>query len=633
MKKAVMTINKSLTLLRVLLAVFLSATSAVRVSAESVIVEAESFSKRGGWVVDQQFMDLMGSPYLLAHGMGVPVSDAVTTVNIGSGGTYHVYVRTYNWTSPWTAKPGAGAFEVSVGGKRLRTVGQTGNRWQWQKAGTVRLKAGKTQLRLHDLTGFDGRCDAILLTTDGSLVPPDDASSQDAFRSGINGTSLEARDAGEYDMVVVGAGIAGMSAAVSAARLGLRVALVGDRPVAGGNNSSEVRVHMGGRLGVGPYPKLGQLQQEFCPVREGNAQPAAYYEDQKKMQWLQQEHGVSLFMGIHANVVHTRGNHIESIEGSYVLSGERIRFRAPLFVDCTGDAVIGYLAGADWRMGRESRSEYGESRAPERADSLTMGASVQWYAAESKSRERFPLFEYGVVLNDSTAERVLKGEWTWETGMNRNQITEAERIRDYGLMVVYSNWSYLKNRLPERRDYANYRLDWVAYVAGKRESRRLLGDYVLKEDDLVRHMTHEDASFAATWSIDLHEPDPANTANFPGNEYKATTRHTVIYPTAVPYRCLYSRNVDNLFMAGRNISTTHVALGSTRVMRTTGAMGEVVGMAASLCKKYGATPREVYFYHLDELKRLMQKGVAKEGVEPTQGYNEGGWLDNPPTIK
>ena len=628
-----MTRNKSLTLLRVLLAVFLTATTAVKVSAESLIVEAESFDSRGGWVVDQQFMDLMGSPYLLAHGMGVPVSDATTTLNIGSNGTYHVYVRTYNWTSPWTTKPGAGAFEVSVGGKRLRTVGQTGNRWQWQKAGTARLKAGKTQLRLHDLTGFDGRCDAILLTTDGSLVPPDDASSQDAFRSGINGTSLEARDAGEYDMVVVGAGIAGMSAAVSAARLGLRVALVGDRPVAGGNNSSEVRVHMGGRLGVGPYPKLGQLQQEFCPVREGNAQPAAYYEDQKKMQWLQQEHGVSLFMGIHANVVHTRGNHIESIEGSNVLSGERIRFRAPLFVDCTGDAVIGYLAGADWRMGRESRSEYGESRAPERADSLTMGASVQWYAAEAKSRERFPLFEYGVVLNDSTAERVLKGEWTWETGMNRNQITEAERIRDYGLMVVYSNWSYLKNRLPERADYARQKLSWVAYVAGKRESRRLLGDYILKEDDLTRHMTHEDASFAATWSIDLHEPDPANTVSFPGNEYKATTRHTVIYPTAVPYRCLYSRNIDNLFMAGRNISTTHVALGSTRVMRTTGAMGEVVGMAASLCKKYGATPREVYFYHLDQLKRLMQKGVAKEGVEPTQDYNEGGWLNNPPTIK
>ena len=229
--------NKNVTLLRVLLAVVMALTAMPKAHGESLIVEAENFSRRGGWMVDQQFMDLMGSPYLIAHGMGVPVSDAVTTVDIDSGGTYHVYVRTYNWTSPWSAKPGAGAFEVSVGGKRLRTVGQTGNRWQWQKAGTVRLKAGKTQLRLHDLTGFDGRCDAILLTTDGSLVPPDDASSQDTFRSGINGTSLEPRDAGEYDMVVVGAGVAGMSAAVAAARLGLRVALIGERPVAGGNNS------------------------------------------------------------------------------------------------------------------------------------------------------------------------------------------------------------------------------------------------------------------------------------------------------------------------------------------------------------------------------------------------------------
>lgn len=217
--------------------------------------------------------------------------------------------------------------------------------------------------------------------------------------------------------------------------------------------------------------------------------------------------------------------------------------------------------------------------------------------------------------------------------MNRDQVTDAERIRDYGMLVVYSNWSYLKNRLDRRADYADHALGWVAYVQGKRESRRLLGDYILKEDDLVRHMHHEDASFAATWSIDLHEPDPTNTASFPGEEFKATTRHTVIYPTAVPYRCLYSRNVHNLFMAGRDISATHVALGSVRVMRTTGAMGEVVGMAASLCKKYGVSPREVYYYHLDELKQLMANGVARRGLPNTQGYNEGGWLQKEPVVK
>lgn len=613
-----------------LMATMLSATA---LHAANILVEAEQFDNRGGWQVDQQFMDLMGSPYLIAHGMGQPVTDATTIIDVPESGIYYVYVRTYNWTAPWTPKPGPGRFVISVGGKRLvNTIGATGNRWQWQLAGRTAIKAGRQPLALHDLTGFDGRCDAILLTTDRQMTPPDDAQEQDKFRERIAGKPV-VRDAGTYDLVVVGAGVAGMSAAASASRLGLKVALVGDRPVLGGNNSSEVRVHMGGRLGVGTYPSLGEMQQEFAPTREGNAQPADYYEDSKKMEWIKGEKGVSLFLGVRATDVVAKDGSIESVTGRNIYSGERMVFRAPLFVDCTGDGTIGYLAGADWRMGREARSEYGESRAPEKADKMTMGASVQWYAVDKGRKTAFPKFEYGLDFNDSTAERVLKGEWTWETGMNRDQVTDAERIRDYGMLVVYSNWSYLKNRLDRRADYADHALGWVAYVQGKRESRRLLGDYILKEDDLVRHMHHEDASFAATWSIDLHEPDPTNTASFPGEEFKATTRHTVIYPTAVPYRCLYSRNVHNLFMAGRDISATHVALGSVRVMRTTGAMGEVVGMAASLCKKYGVSPREVYYYHLDELKQLMANGVARRGLPNTQGYNEGGWLQKEPVVK
>lgn len=161
----------------------------------------------------------------------------------------------------------------------------------------------------------------------------------------------------------------------------------------------------------------------------------------------------------------------------------------------------------------------------------------------------------------------------------------------------------------------------------------LMGDYVLKEDDLTKHVAHEDASFTTTWSIDLHRPDPENTRYFPGREFKATTDHVVIYPYPVPYRCLYSRNIDNLFMAGRNISVTHVALGTVRVMRTTGMMGEVVGMAASLCKKYQATPRDIYHYYLEELKSLMQKGVNKKGLPNNQRYNEGGRLNQIPKVK
>lgn len=597
-------------------------------SAASLLVEAESFTHKGGWKVDQQFMDQMGSPYLLAHGLGMPVEDACTEVLFPEKGTYYVYVRTYNWTAPWHEGEGPGKFELSVGGKKLSpALGVDGTAWMWQAAGKISVKNLKAEVRLHDLTGFDGRCDAIYFTTDEGDVPPSDVAELSAFRHKALGLPDVPPTAGEYDLVVVGAGIAGMSAAMSAARLGCKVALINDRPVVGGNNSSEIRVHLGGRIETGPYKELGGLQKEFGPERGGNAQPADFYEDQKKLDWLAQEKNISLFLNYHAIGVTKTGDAITSVVAKHIENSQELSFRAPLFVDCTGDGTIGYLAGADYRMGREGRDEFGEEIAPEKPDKMTMGASVQWYSVDAGKASGFPEFNYGVRFNDQNCEKVIMGEWTWETGMNHDQINDFERIRDYGMLVVYSNWSYLKNHLKENLPYKNRKLDWVAYIAGKRESRRLMGDYILKEDDLVKNVTHEDASFATTWSIDLHSPDPANSKNFPDNEFKAVTKHILIYPYAVPYRCLYSRNVPNLFMAGRNISVTHVALGTVRVMRTTGMMGEVVGMAAWLCKKYHVMPRAIYQSHLDELKELMKAGVNVKGLPNNQTYNEGGTLE------
>ena len=426
----------------------------------------------------------------------------------------------------------------------------------------------------------------------------------------------------EFDFVVAGGGIAGMCAAVSAARLGCNVVLVNDRPVLGGNNSSEVRVHLGGYSEVGPNEGLGRMIREFGHTKKGNAQPAANYEDSRKQEFIDNEENVTLFANCRAVKVITDSGSIKAILIRHIETGEMHWLKAPLFSDCTGDGTIGYLAGADWRMGREARSEFGESLAPEKADSMVMGASVQWYSVKKDSRTTFPEFSYGVTFNEDNCEKVTMGEWTWETGMNLDQIRDAERIRDYGLMVVYSNWSYLKNHKKDNDRWADRDLEWVAYIAGKRESRRLLGDYILKQDDIDKNVFHEDASFTTTWSIDLHFPDPENSRKFPGAEFKTATVHNWIYPYAVPYRCLYSRNIDNLFMAGRNISQTHVALGTTRVMRTTGMMGEVVGMAASLCHKYSCSPRDVYRYHLDELKPLMKKGAGKyEGTKESQRFN------------
>ena len=321
------------------------------------------------------------------------------------------------------------------------------------------------------------------------------------------------------------------------------------------------------------------------------------------------------------------GSFIKSVTIRNIETSRETLLEAPLFADCTGDGTVGYMAGADYRYGREAQSEFGESLAPETADNFVLGASVQWYSSPPGKPSKFPVFDIGLNFNDRSVQKVTMGEWTWETGMLHDMISRFEYIRDYGMAVIYSNWSYLKNHLGL---YPDRSLEWVAYIAGKRESRRLLGDYIYKQDDIEKAVFHEDATFATTWSIDLHFADPENTEFFPGEEFKTKTVHNRIYPAAVPYRCLYSRNVGNLFMAGRNISVTHVALGTTRVMRTCGMAGEVVGLAASICKRRGAVPRDVYRYWFPDLRELMEKGAAVSGELPdNQKFNISTPLDSP----
>ncbi len=602
---------------------FLICSLSVSCVSEGIWIEAEDFDHKGGWSVDQQFTFEMGSPYLIAHGMGTPVEDAWTDVGFPGKGEYHIYVRTYNWTSPWTDGKGPGAFRIGMDGETIsEELGTSGTSWMWEYAGKVDVPSkGRHRLFLKDMTGFDGRCDAVFLTRDKSGIPPSDSLQLAEFRKSHDPHKIRTE---KFDFVVIGGGVAGMCASVSAARLGCKVALVNDRPLWGGCNSSETRVHLGGHIEMEPYPNLGNMIKEFGPLRIGNAQPAEYYEDEKKKAFLEAERNLSLFPSYRVYSVEEDGGIIKSVYASHIETGELVRFVAPVYADCTGDGTVGYLAGADFAMGREGKEDYGEPSAPDKADSMTMGASVQWYSVKGDGPVSFPVFEYGVEFNDDSCERVTMGEWTWETGMNHDQCKEFERIRDYGLMVVYSNWSYLKNRLTDNQDYADRTLGWVAYIAGKRESRRLLGDHVLTENDLMNETPYPDASFTTTWSIDLHYPDPENTEHFPGREFKSVCVHGPVNPYAVPYRCLYSRNISNLFMAGRDISVTHIALGTVRVMRTCGMMGEVAGMAASICNRYDVLPRDVYEDHLDELKKLMKEGAGKQGLDNNQLYNLGG---------
>lgn len=604
----------------------LALIGAHRAHAHTILIEAEAFADKGGWVVDQQFMDQMGSPFLMAHGMGVPVADASTTITIPQAGTYHIFVRTRNWAAAWGTKDAPGKFQLSINNAQLpQILGTAGEAWAWQAAGSRALEMGPARLKLHDLTGFNGRCDAIILTTNAKFIPENEPPKLEAFRRQMGAIQAPTTTT-NYDLIVVGGGISGICTAISAARLGVHVALLQDRPILGGNNSSEVRVHLGGRLHLPPYPKLGDVVSEIGPARGGNAQPGDYYEDERKLKLVQAEKNLDLHLNTRAIGIEKSGSRITAILARHIENGVETRLTAPLVADCTGDGVIGVLAGAHYRYGRESKAETDESLAVATADAQTMGASVQWYSREAPTPTPFPDIAWGLTFNEENCEQVKMGEWTWETGMQVHQVDDFERVRDYGLMVVFSNWSFLKNHAAKKAQYANSQLSWVAYVAGKRESRRLLGDYILREQDLVERLLYPDGTAPTTWSVDLHYPDPQNTKHFPGAEFKSIAKHKVIHPYPIPYRCFYSRNIDNLFMAGRNISVTHVALGTTRVMRTCGMMGEVVGMAASLCKKHTCAPRAIYQEHLEELKDLMTQGIGLGEAQPPQNYNLGGTL-------
>ncbi|MCP4262883.1 MAG: FAD-dependent oxidoreductase [Planctomycetes bacterium] len=601
------TFIQSKLLLVTLLLLFASITA-----AQTILVEAEAFTNHGGWVVDQQFMDQMGSPYLLAHGYGQPVADAVTDVSFPAPAIYRVWIRTRDWVAPWKAKGTPGRFQVLINGAPLNTLfGTEGADWHWQQGGTVRITNRQTTIALHDLTGFEGRCDAIIFTIDSNFVPPNAGEQMAAFRRQALGLSSQPKDAGNFDLVVVGGGMSGTCAAVSAARLGMQVALVQNRPVLGGNNSSEVRVHLGGQINLPPYPAIGDVVRELDSGHQGNARPAQFYDDNRKMSVVQAEENIHLFVNMHAYKVQKQGDRIVAVVAKHILDSSEWRFRAPLFVDCTGDGTIGYLAGADYRMGRESKEETGESMAPEKPDKMTMGASVMWYSAQSNQSEIFPLCPWALQFTEESCQNATRGDWNWEAGLNRDQITEFEYIRDHSFRAIYGNWAFQKHRSRNKGKYLKLKLDWVAYIGGKRESRRLLGDIILQQQDIQKRKRFSDSFVTSTWSIDLHYPDPKNSKFFPGEEFRTICTQPKIKPYPIPYRCLYSRNIPNLMMAGRCISVTHVALGTVRVMRTCGMMGELVGMAASLCKKYNTDPRGVYQNHLSRLKQIAKRGVGK----------------------
>ncbi len=599
--------------------------------SNSLMLLATRFKDLGDWTVEQQFVIQMGSSYLMAHGIGTPLErDARTTFEVPEDGNYTLYVRTKNWTRWWSEAQTPGRFQVLLDGKAdeesfgtglSASTGQITPHWCWQRGGTYFFRKGTHEAALHDLTGFDGRCDALLLTRDDE-VPGDTLEQYRSLRRAVLGEEKPV-DKGHFDFVVVGGGISGICAALASARRGLKVALIQDRYILGGNNSSEVRVGLGGRINVDPYPSLGYLINEIGPEHIGNARGAHHYMDWKKMDVVKAEKNISLFLGYTVTDARMEEGKIASVTAVEATTQERICLSGYTFADCTGDAYLAVMAGAETRMGREARSEYNEKIAPEKADGYTMGASLQWYCEDWNTPCDFPdAIDWGLSLDEITVEPVHRANWYWEVGMDDDQVEDAEKVRDYGMYVAYSTFSYCKNRYSAKEDWLCTHLVWVSHVAGKRESRRIIGDYVMTENDLIRHIPHEDATCTTTWRIDQHYPMDENAERYPGATWISVGRLTPIDPYPIPYRCFYSKDVPNLFMAGRDISVTHVAFGSIRVMRTCGMMGEVVGMAASVCSKRGVLPRDIYTDYFEDLKALMRKGTGRTDLPYTQFYHQ-----------
>lgn len=570
-------------------------------SAADVFVETEAFDDHGGWQLDTQFIQTMGSPYLLAHGLGKPVADATTTVSIPEAGEYNVFVRTFDWVARWQAEGTPGRFQVAINGQPLDTTfGTTGQDWAWQSGGTVQLPAGKATLALHDLTGFDGRCDAIFLTT-ASEPPPNDSGVLSPWRRqqlGLTGDSVEIKP---YDLVVVGGGYAGTATALSAARMGCKVALIQDRGVLGGNGSSEIRVWAMGLIRRGNYPRIGEIVEEFSDHATKSPGRAEEFVDDLKEQKVLAEKNIDLFLNHHAFTAETVAGVIQSVDAFDVRSGAIRRFTAPLFADCTGHGWLGEWAGADFEQTPEGR----------------MGMSNMWRWDERDAPQTFPQTPWALPLTmrDFPYPRDHHGQWFWESGFDKNPIEGAEAIRDWNLRAVYGAFNAMKNGDGADK-HTTAELTWVAYVGGPRESRRLMGDVLLTQDHIVNKHEFKDGCVPSTWSIDLHYPKKQYAEKFPDNPFISIAVHDRridrSYGYPVPYRCFYSRNVSNLFMAGRCISVTHEALGTVRVMKTCGMMGEVVGKAASVCIDHTCRPRDVYEQYWSEMDELLQlPGVAR----------------------
>ena len=436
-----------------------------------------------------------------------------------------------------------------------------------------------------------------------------------------------------YDVIVVGGGMAGVCAAISSARHGAKTALVHARPMLGGNASSEIRIHISGAdqsLKQAQYADTGLVYELMLRNKAVNDHYNYTIWDGVLFEAAAKEENLEVFYNTVMYDCEMDGSKITSILCAQETTEMRYKLSAPLFVDSTGNGTLGYFAGAEYRQGSESKAETGEPHAPEQANNERMGNTVLMKAVDMGHPVKFtpPSFAKTLTehqlryrlhsanqkidasmapdpaewlrLSGTSCRGVDYGYWWLELmGDGEDIITDFETIRDDLLAYAYGLWDHIKNAGDHGAE--NYALEWVGILPGMRESRRLMGDYILSETDILNHEMFDDQVTYGGWCIDLHAAKglldfdvlPSDCQHFKG-----------IY--TIPYRSYYSKNIDNLFMAGRDISTTKLGLASTRIIACCANGGQAVGTAAALCTKYGVQPREL-MPHIKELQQLLIK--------------------------
>jgi len=429
----------------------------------------------------------------------------------------------------------------------------------------------------------------------------------------------------EADIVVVGGGLAGVSAAVAAARTGRQVVLVNNRPVLGGNSSSEVRVWVCGATAHGNQRwarETGIVGEMYVENQYRNPEGNPVYWDDVVLDTVRREENLRLFLNTDVREVVASGpddaRRIESVTGWTMGSEILTTFVAPVFVDCTGDGLVGHLAGARYRLGKEGRDEFGEDWAPAEPVREFLGSTLLFYTRDMGFPVKYvaPESAKDITTTPIPLNRVIRSGdsgahyWWIEWGGELDIVDDNERIRDELRSVILGIWDHIKNS--GQFDADNLTLEWIGNVPGKREYRRFVGDYTLHQGDVVGQTVFEDGVAFGGWSIDLH---PAQGMYAEGSGAVQRFSDGVF---EIPFRSLYSVNVENMLMAGRDMSATHIAFGASRVMATCGAMGQAAGTAAALCVEHGTTPRGLYTDHLADLRQTLLRwdapvvGVANE---------------------